>query len=124
MAPRSLLLALLSLLLTQSNSAPQAFKRETGHPQWHHGAFHDVRDNVRSDVRRMLHSRAEVSFFFRQIKININVQLVYLLMHEFVVCVGSVSSSARSERGSDWFQRRRRLQIQHRRSSIGTVSQK
>ncbi|WVZ11851.1 hypothetical protein V8G54_016381 [Vigna mungo] len=73
MAPRSLLLALLSLLLTQSNSAPQAFKRETGHPQWHHGAFHDVRDNVRSDVRRMLHSRAEVPF---QVPLEVNVVLI------------------------------------------------
>jgi hypothetical protein len=30
-------------------------------PHWHHSAFHDVRDSVRSDVRPMLHSRAEVS---------------------------------------------------------------
>jgi len=123
MAPRSLLLALLSLLLTQSESAPQAFKREPGHPQWHHGAFHDVGDSVRSDVRRMLHSRAEVTFIFREIKINIILQLIDVLMCVFVVCVGSFSSSARSERGSDWFQRRRRLQIQYRRTSIGTVSQ-
>jgi hypothetical protein len=63
MAPRSIILIVLSfLLLTQSESAPQAFKREPGHPQWHHSAFHDVRDTVRSDIRRMLHSRAEVIF--------------------------------------------------------------
>ncbi|ESW26387.1 hypothetical protein PHAVU_003G115600 [Phaseolus vulgaris] len=73
MAPRSLLLALLSLLLTQSESAPQAFKREPGHPQWHHGAFHDVGDSVRSDVRRMLHSRAEVPF---QVPLEVNVVLI------------------------------------------------
>ncbi|KAG4929418.1 hypothetical protein AAZX31_17G033800 [Glycine max] len=73
MAPRSFLLALLSLLLTQSESAPQAFKREPGHPQWHHGAFHDVRDSVRSDVRRMLHSRAEVPF---QVPLEVNVVLI------------------------------------------------
>lgn len=42
-------------------SAPQAYtRRDPGHPQWHHGAFQDVKDSVRSDVREMLHSRAEV----------------------------------------------------------------
>ncbi|KAL5065534.1 hypothetical protein RYX36_027271 [Vicia faba] len=74
MAPRSITLILLSfLLLTQSESAPQAFKREPGHPQWHHGAFHDVRDTVRSDIRRMLHSRAEVPF---QVPLEVNVVLI------------------------------------------------
>ncbi|KAL2338942.1 hypothetical protein Fmac_013388 [Flemingia macrophylla] len=73
MAPRSFLLALLSLLLTQSESAPQAFRRESGHLQWHHGAFHDVRDRFRSDVRRMLHSRAEVPF---QVPLEVNVVLI------------------------------------------------
>ncbi|KAK7363464.1 hypothetical protein VNO77_05608 [Canavalia gladiata] len=75
MAPRSFILALLSLLLTQSESAPQAFRRDSGHPQWHHGAFHDVRDSVRSDVRRMLHSRAEVPF---QVPLEVNVVLIGL----------------------------------------------
>lgn len=51
----------LSLFVFQSESAPQAFRRDPGHPQWHHGAFHDVRGTIRSDVRRMLHSRAEVN---------------------------------------------------------------
>ncbi|CAK8563795.1 unnamed protein product [Lathyrus sativus] len=74
MAPRSIILIVLSfLLLTQSESAPQAFKREPGHPQWHHGAFHDVRDTVRSDIRRMLHSRAEVPF---QVPLEVNVVLI------------------------------------------------
>lgn len=41
-------------------SAPQAYRRDPGHPTWHHGAFQDVKDSVRSDVRQMLHSRAEV----------------------------------------------------------------
>lgn len=50
----------LSELVFQSDSAQQPFRRDPGHPQWHHGAFHDVRDSVRSDVRRMLHTRAEV----------------------------------------------------------------
>ncbi|XP_058757608.1 uncharacterized protein LOC131630884 [Vicia villosa] len=74
MAPRSIILIILNfLLLTQSESAPQAFKREPGHPQWHHGAFHDVRDTVRSDIRRMLHSRAEVPF---QVPLEVNVVLI------------------------------------------------
>ncbi|KAM5568718.1 hypothetical protein ABKV19_016314 [Rosa sericea] len=63
----------LSLFAFQSSSAPQAFRRDPGHPQWHHGAFHDVRDTVRSDVRRMLHSRAEVPF---QVPLEVNVVLV------------------------------------------------
>lgn len=63
----------LSLLLTHSDSAPQAFRRDPGHPQWHHSAFQDVRDSVRSDVRRMLHSRAEVPF---QVPLEVNVVLV------------------------------------------------
>ncbi|KAI5415569.1 uncharacterized protein LOC127073173 [Lathyrus oleraceus] len=74
MAPRSIIIIVLSfLLLTQSESAPQAFKRGPGHPQWHHGAFHDVRDTVRSDIRRMLHSRAEVPF---QVPLEVNVVLI------------------------------------------------
>ncbi|GAU45052.1 hypothetical protein TSUD_198400 [Trifolium subterraneum] len=75
MAPRSIILIVLSfILLTQSESAPQqAFKREPGHPQWHHSAFHDVRDSVRSDIRRMLHSRAEVPF---QVPLEVNVVLI------------------------------------------------
>ncbi|KAK9288081.1 hypothetical protein L1049_016528 [Liquidambar formosana] len=66
----------LSLLLLQSESAPQAaFRRDPGHPQWHHGAFQDVRDSVRSDVRRMLHTRAEVPF---QVPLEVNVVLIGL----------------------------------------------
>ncbi|KAK9933989.1 hypothetical protein M0R45_021157 [Rubus argutus] len=63
----------LSLFVFQSESAPQAFRRDPGHPQWHHGAFHDVRGTIRSDVRRMLHSRAEVPF---QVPLEVNVVLV------------------------------------------------
>lgn len=47
------------LFVFAASSAPQAFRRDPGHPQWHHGAFHDVEDSVRADVRRMLHTRAE-----------------------------------------------------------------
>ncbi|XP_040991272.1 uncharacterized protein LOC121238468 [Juglans microcarpa x Juglans regia] len=81
MALKSLLLLLcyasflaLNLLASQSESAAQkAFRRDPGHPQWHHGAFHDVRDTVRSDVRRMLHSRAEVPL---HVPLEVNVVLV------------------------------------------------
>ncbi|PSR92497.1 capsid protein [Actinidia chinensis var. chinensis] len=69
----SLLIVTLSLLQLQSESAPQAFRRDPGHPQWHHGAFLDVKDSVRSDVRSMLHSRAEVPF---QVPLEVNVVLI------------------------------------------------
>lgn len=50
----------LSGLAILSESTQQAFKRDPGHPHWHHSAFLEVRDSVRSDVRRTLHTRAEV----------------------------------------------------------------
>ncbi|XP_051127372.1 uncharacterized protein LOC127248866 [Andrographis paniculata] len=53
--------------------APQAYRRDPGHPAWHHGAFQDVKDSVRSDVRQMLHSRAEVPF---QVPLEVNVVLI------------------------------------------------
>ncbi|KAM0948453.1 hypothetical protein DsansV1_C06g0059551 [Dioscorea sansibarensis] len=61
------------LLVFAALSAPQAFRRDPGHPQWHHGAFHDVEDSVRADVRRMLHTRAEVPF---QVPLEVNVVLI------------------------------------------------
>ncbi|XP_038722579.1 uncharacterized protein LOC120014640 [Tripterygium wilfordii] len=67
------LLLALSLLATPSESAPQAFRRDPGHPQWHHSAFHDARDSVRSDVRRILHTRAEVPFL---VPLEVNVVLI------------------------------------------------
>lgn len=71
----SILILALNLLVVilQSESAPQAFRRDPGHSQWHHGAFHDVRDSIRSDVRRMLHTRAEVPF---QVPLEVNVVLI------------------------------------------------
>ncbi|KAK4425967.1 hypothetical protein Salat_1790700 [Sesamum alatum] len=59
--------------LISVESAPQAYRRDPGHPTWHHGAFHDVKDSVRSDVRQMLHSRAEVPF---QVPLEVNVVLI------------------------------------------------
>ncbi|KAJ6847213.1 uncharacterized protein M6B38_281235 [Iris pallida] len=61
------------LLLLAGESKPQPFRRDPGHPHWHHGAFHDVQDSVRADVRRMLHTRAEVPF---QVPLEVNVVLV------------------------------------------------
>ncbi|CAL9113276.1 unnamed protein product [Musa acuminata var. zebrina] len=54
-------------------SLAQAFRRDPGHPQWHHGAFHDVQGTVRDDVRRMLHTRAEVPF---QVPLEVNILLI------------------------------------------------
>ncbi|WZY84940.1 hypothetical protein YC2023_031324 [Brassica napus] len=66
-------LAVLSGLVSRTESAQQPFRREPGHAHWHHSAFLDVRESVRSDVRRMLHSRAEVPF---QVPLEVNVVLV------------------------------------------------
>nr|XP_010921441.1 uncharacterized protein LOC105044999 [Elaeis guineensis] len=72
--PRLALLLISSyLLFFRADSAPQAFRRDPGHPHWHHGAFHDVEDSVRADVRRMLHTRAEVPF---QVPLEVNIILV------------------------------------------------
>ncbi|KAI4372510.1 hypothetical protein MLD38_010730 [Melastoma candidum] len=68
-----LMLSLLSQLPSQPESAHRAFGRDSGQPQWHHGAFHVVRDSVRSNVHRMLHSRAEVPF---QVPLEVNVVLL------------------------------------------------
>lgn len=65
--------AALSLFVCQSESAPQAYRRDPGHQQWHHGAFQDVKEDVRSEVRQMLHSRAEVPF---QVPLEVNIVLV------------------------------------------------
>ncbi|CAA7388263.1 unnamed protein product [Spirodela intermedia] len=61
------------LLCPLAVAAPKPFRRDPGHPHWHHGAFHDVQDTIRADVRRMLHSRAEVPF---EVPLEVNVVLV------------------------------------------------
>ncbi|CAI9263389.1 unnamed protein product [Lactuca saligna] len=72
--PSILLCLFVFLLLKNSESAsPQAYRRDPGHPQWHHSAFQDVKDSIRSDVRSMLHSRAEVPF---QVPLEVNVVLI------------------------------------------------
>ncbi|KAK8671221.1 hypothetical protein V6N13_037822 [Hibiscus sabdariffa] len=70
-----LFLVALSGLAPHSESVQQAFKRDPGHPHWHHSAFLEVRDSVRSDVRRTLHTRAEVPF---QVPLEVNVVLIGL----------------------------------------------
>ncbi|KAE8076668.1 hypothetical protein FH972_015302 [Carpinus fangiana] len=69
----ALVLALNLLVIPSESAAPQAFRRDPGHPQWHHGAFQDVRESVRTDVRRLLHTRAEVPF---QVPLEVNVVLI------------------------------------------------
>lgn len=76
-----LIISALSLILVvPSESAPQAFRRDPGHPQWHHGAFQDVKDSVRSDLRRMLHSRAEVYIYVHTIYLYISIFLMFYRM--------------------------------------------
>lgn len=70
---RLLIGIILVSVIFKSESASQAYRRDPGHPQWHHGAFHDVKDSVRSDLRRMLHSRAEVPF---QVPLEVNIVLI------------------------------------------------
>ncbi|XP_074572271.1 uncharacterized protein LOC141828706 [Curcuma longa] len=71
--PCSFLLLASFLLPLAAESAQQAFRRDPGHPQWHHGAFHDLQSTVREDVRRMLHTRAEVPF---QVPLEVNIVLI------------------------------------------------
>uniref|UniRef100_A0A3Q7EEZ1 Uncharacterized protein n=1 Tax=Solanum lycopersicum TaxID=4081 RepID=A0A3Q7EEZ1_SOLLC len=66
----------LSLFSTLSESASQAYRRDPGHQQWHHGAFQDVKENVRSEVRQMLHSRAEV------LALWLGPKLIYMFIDE------------------------------------------
>lgn len=68
-----ILLMLFIAELPSMESAHKAFRRDPGSPHWHHGAFHHVKDRVRSDVHRMLHSRAEVPF---QVPLEVNIVLV------------------------------------------------
>lgn len=70
---RLYLLLILSLLSVGDSKKNEAFRRDPGHPQWHHGAFHDVQESIRADVRHMLHTRAEVPF---QVPLEVNVVLV------------------------------------------------
>lgn len=81
-----LLLTLLIAELPSMESAHKAFRRDPGSPQWHHSVFHDVKDSVRSDVRRMLHSRAEVIFFSRVYRCFFLISFFILWYSDFGYC--------------------------------------
>eukprot|EP00250_Pteridium_aquilinum_P008214 c17771_g1_i3 orf=536-2992(-) len=51
----------------------EPFRRDVGHPQWHHSAFQDIPVNYKHEMRQLLHSRAQVPF---QIPFEVNVVLV------------------------------------------------
>lgn len=51
----------------------EAFRRDPGHPQWHHSAFQDIQENIKHEMRQMLHSRAEVPF---RVPLEVNIVLV------------------------------------------------
>lgn len=67
----------LALALAFAGSALSAFaepfRRDVGHPQWHHSAFQDIPVNYRHEMRQLLHSRAQVPF---PIPFEVNVVLV------------------------------------------------
>ncbi|KAH7277852.1 hypothetical protein KP509_38G011500 [Ceratopteris richardii] len=67
-----ILVLLISALKVQSL---EPFRRDVGHPQWHHSAFHDIPVNYKHEMRQLLHSRAQVPF---QIPLEINIVLVGL----------------------------------------------
>nr|XP_043612887.1 uncharacterized protein LOC122584880 [Erigeron canadensis] len=69
----SIIIYIIVAVLVVEKGESQAYKRDPGHPQWHHSAFQDVKESVRSDVRTMLHSRAEVPF---QVPLEVNVVLI------------------------------------------------
>ncbi|KAI5081905.1 hypothetical protein GOP47_0001648 [Adiantum capillus-veneris] len=63
------------LLVVAFRVEAEPFRRDVGHPQWHHSAFHDIPVNYKHEMRQLLHSRAQVPF---QIPFEINVVLVGL----------------------------------------------
>lgn len=91
------ILTLVLVAFQWAAAAPEAFRRDPGHPQWHHGAFHDVRDSVRSDVRRMLHTRAEVFVFSVVDKLQDNYESSILMIEiHLISLVPSVTFCART----------------------------
>jgi hypothetical protein len=55
-------LVTVATLLELAHAAPaqEPFRRDPGHPQWHHNSFQDHRDAVRKMTHELLHSRAQV----------------------------------------------------------------
>ncbi|XP_024397913.1 uncharacterized protein [Physcomitrium patens] len=67
--------AILPLLasLKEAGAVTDPFRRDPGHPQWHHGNFQDHKDNVRRMTHELLHSRAQVPF---PVALEVNVVLI------------------------------------------------
>ncbi|BBN07035.1 hypothetical protein MPTK1_4g00410 [Marchantia polymorpha subsp. ruderalis] len=64
---------LLGLVAGVESKTVEPFRRDVGHPQWHHGTFQDVSDMVKREAHHLLHSRARVPF---HVPLEINVVLV------------------------------------------------
>lgn len=71
-------LVTVATLLELAHAAPaqEPFRRDPGHPQWHHNSFQDHRDAVRKMTHELLHSRAQVPF---PIELEVNVVLLGFL---------------------------------------------
>lgn len=59
LAKASLLIAVVALIGVV-HAAKEPFRRDPGHPQWHHGSFQDHRSDVRRMTHELLHSPAQV----------------------------------------------------------------
>lgn len=66
-------MGLLVVVVVGERVEGEPFRRDVGHPQWHHSAFHDIPVNYKHEMRQLLHSRAQVPF---QIPFEVNVVLV------------------------------------------------
>lgn len=79
MGVRKMLLIIQFMLLcwsicgSASAASKEPFRRDPGHPHWHHSAFQDISVNYKHELRQLLHSRAQVPF---QVPFEINVVLV------------------------------------------------
>lgn len=57
--------------LQGAHTAQEPFRRDPGHPQWHHNSFQDHRDTVRKMTHELLHSRAQVRVHFHVFSFSI-----------------------------------------------------
>ncbi|CAK9871609.1 unnamed protein product [Sphagnum jensenii] len=69
-----LAVCLIACLGVQAVTEP--FRRDPGHPQWHHGSFQDHSEDVRKMTHDLLHSRIQVPF---PVPLEVNVVLVGFL---------------------------------------------
>lgn len=73
-SPVAIGILLLLLLVCGAGGAKQEpFRRDPGHPQWHHGNFQDFNSSVKQNAHNLLHSRAEVPF-----RVPLEINLVML----------------------------------------------